>query len=149
MRLAPESHRRIETFLRDHLGREGLKLPPVYIHSGRGARLLTSTFDILAITFGRHVFVAPKVIGRDDEGRATVSAKLIAHEATHVVQYHESGRVGFLYSYLLEYWRALLSQPGWDKAARRIAYMKIRQEREAYEAENAYRVWNGCEPKAG
>lgn len=142
MKLAADSHQRIERFLRDHLQRERLMLPPVFVYSGRGARWLTGTFNIVAITFGRRVFIAPRMVTRDNGGRVTVPAKLIAHEVTHVVQYQQSGFLGFLCSYLGEYWRALNSQPGWGKAARQAAYMAIRHEREANQAENAYPAWN-------
>ena len=141
MLLAPESHKQIEVFLREHLGVEALRLPPIFIYSGRWAHWLTSRSHILAITFGRRIFVASKVVGRDEEGRLTVPAALIAHEATHVFQYNQAGFVRFLLSYLLEYWRALREQPGWGKAARNAAYFAIKQEREAYQAEQAYAGW--------
>lgn len=142
MLLAPESHKQIEAFLREHLQREGLTLPPVHIYSGRLARWLTGRLQILAITFGRRIIVASKVLGRDAEGRLTVPASLIAHEATHVVQYQEAGMIGFLFSYLREYWRALREhRQGWKKGARNAAYFAIKHERQAYEAESAYTIW--------
>lgn len=142
MLLASESHQRIEAFLRHHLRSETLRLPPVIIYNGRWARYLTSAFQILAITFGRRIFVAAKTVRRDDEGRLVVSARLIAHEAMHVVQYQQAGFIGFLFLYVREYWRALRGQrQGWNKAARLAAYFTIKQECEAYEAENAYAGW--------
>ena len=141
MRLAPEAHRHIEAFLRERKQCESLRLPPVSVYVGRWARLLTGTFGILAITFGRRVFVSARVVKRDERGRLTVPAGLLAHEAMHVVQYGEAGFAGFLLSYLGEYWRGLRAQPGWGRAAREAAYRAIKQEREAYEAEDAYRVW--------
>jgi hypothetical protein len=142
MLLAPESHRQIEDFLRDHLRSETLRLPPVFIYSGRFARWLTGSLQILAITFGRRIIVASKVVKRDEKGRLTVPAGLIAHEATHVIQYSQAGFVGFLFSYLREYWRALREQrQGLSKAARNAAYFAIKHEREAYEAESAYAGW--------
>jgi hypothetical protein len=142
MILAPESHKRIEAFLRAHLQDERLKLPPVFIYSGRMARWLTGRLQILAITFGRRIIVASKVVVRDEQGRLTVPAGLIAHEATHVIQYQEAGIVRFLFSYLREYWRALQEhRQGWSKAARNAAYFAIKHEREAYEAESAYATW--------
>jgi hypothetical protein len=150
MRLAPESHQRIETFLRAQLKSESLRLPPVHIYYGRWARLLTSTFNILAITFGRRIFVSPKEIERDPSGRLIISAALIAHEATHVVQYEQAGFLGFLLSYLGEYLRALRShRQWWGKAARHAAYLAIKQEREAYEAEYAYGGWSRLEKMVG
>jgi hypothetical protein len=145
MLLASESHKRIEKFLRGHLRNNTLRLPPIFIYSGRWAGWLTSAFNVVAITFGRRVFVAPKKIERDDDGRLTVSAELIAHEATHVVQYERAGFTGFLFSYLWEYGRALREQQGWSKSARHAAYLAIKQEREAYDAESAYAVWSRLE----
>jgi hypothetical protein len=142
MVLAPESHARIEAFLRDHLRNETLRLPPISIYCGRWAQWLTGSLRILAITFGRRIIVASKVVVRDESGRLTVPAALIAHEATHVIQYQEAGFVGFLFSYLREYWRALqLQHQGWSKAARNAAYFAIKHERQAYEAESAYTGW--------
>lgn len=142
MVLAPESHERIEAFLRDHLRNDKLKLPPIYIYSGRVARWLTERLQILAITFGKRIIVASKVVVRDETGRLTVPAALIAHEATHVIQYQEAGVVRFLFSYLREYWRALNEhRQGWSKAARNAAYFAIKHEREAYGAESAYGTW--------
>jgi Domain of unknown function (DUF4157) len=142
MLLASESHRRIEAFLRAHLRSETLRLPPVFIYCGRWSRYLTSAFSILAITFGQRIFIAANAVSRDDSGRLVVSARLIAHEAVHVVQYQQAGFIGFLFSYAREYWRALQGQrQGLGKAARLAAYFAIKQECEAYEAENAYAGW--------
>ncbi len=141
MRLAPESHKHIESFLRDHLRIDGLRLPPVVIHTGLLARCVTRAFNILAITFGRRILVAPKLVERDSNGRLTIPARLIAHEATHVVQYAQAGFPGFLYGYLREYRRGLKDHGGIDKAARQAAYLGIKYEREAYAAEHAYIVW--------
>jgi hypothetical protein len=146
MRLARESHQQIEAFLREHFRDERLRLPPVFIYCGRLSQWLTRRFQILAITFGRRIFVAAKEIKRDEQGRLTAPAGLIAHEATHVLQYERAGFVGFLASYLWEYWRILREQrQGWSKSARHAAYFAIKQEREAYEAEQAFAVWSSLE----
>ena len=125
---------------------EKLKLPPVYIYSGRLAGWLTKTFDIVAITFGRRILIAPRKIERDAKGRLTAPASLIAHEATHVVQYDQTGLVRFLVSYLAQFVRLLRKQrQGWGKPARSAAYHAISQEREAYEAQRAYGFWSPLE----
>jgi hypothetical protein len=141
MFLSPESHHCIESFLRDYLHEENLKLPRLSIYSGRWTRWLTSAFHISAITFGRCIFVAPKMVARDGSGRLTVPAKLIAHEAMHVVQYARAGFINFLCSYLSGYFHALRKERGWSKAARHAAYLAIKQEQEAYAAESAFDVW--------
>ena len=142
MLLAAESHKRIEAFLREHLQSSTLKLPPIRIYAGTFSRWVTSTFHILAITFGRRIFVAPRLLVRDAENRLTIPAELIAHEATHVVQYEQYGFIGFLISYLGEYRQALKKhRPGWGVAARHAAYLEIKQELEARQAEAAYMMW--------
>ncbi|HEY0378724.1 MAG TPA: DUF4157 domain-containing protein [Pyrinomonadaceae bacterium] len=141
MRLAPEAHRHIEAFLREQRRSDALRLPPVHVYVGRWSRLLTRTLGITAITLGRCVFVSARVVKRDERGRLTIPARLLAHEAMHVVQYSETGFVGFLFSYLREYWRELRAQSGWGRAARQAAYLAIKHEREAYETEDAYSAW--------
>lgn len=148
MKLASESHKRIESFLRDYFHDEKLKLPPIHVYSGRFARLLTGRLQFLAVAFGRRIFVAPKVMTRDEESRLTVPAALIAHEATHVVQYDKAGFIKFLISYSAEYLRAMREQKqGWGRAARTAAYFKVSKEREAYEAEAAYPIWETVKSK--
>lgn len=142
MRLAPESHKQIERFLREYFHDEGLELPPVFIYSGKYSRWITDELRILAITFGRRIFVAPKVLKRDEQNRLTVPAGLIAHESTHVIQYAQSGLMGFFISYLRDYFRILRKQKqGLGRAARNAAYLAIEHEREAYAAETAYESW--------
>jgi hypothetical protein len=148
MKLASESQRHIEKFLRDHFHDDKLELPTIYLYCGRFSLWLTSSFGILAITFGRRIFVAPKVVKLDEGRRLTVPASLVAHEATHALQYCNAGFLRFLVSYLNEYLRGLRSQKkGWGKAARQAAYFGIKQEREAYEAEAAYAIWNAMKGK--
>jgi hypothetical protein len=142
MRLAADSHRLIETFMRERFRLETLRLPPIFLHHGRLALWLTRTFRIGAITFGRHIFVEPKLVGRDEEsGRMRVPGWLVAHEATHVWQYECAGFSRFLLSYLSGYWRALRAQGKWGSEARIAAYLAIREECEARESETAYAVW--------
>jgi hypothetical protein len=141
MRLAAESQLLVEEFLRERFRLETLRLPPISIHQGRVALWLTSTFRISAITFGSHIFVAPDLIYRDERGRPEMPGWLLVHEATHVRQYQLAGLIGFLASYLMEYWRALRAQGKWDQGARTIAYLAIRQEAEARESETIYSAW--------
>ncbi|HYY58219.1 MAG TPA: DUF4157 domain-containing protein [Pyrinomonadaceae bacterium] len=141
MRLAVESQRLMEEFLRERFRLETLKLPPLSLYRGRVASWLTNTFRIGAITFGRRIFVAPKMVTPDETGRLKVPGWLVAHEATHVWQYECAGFAGFLSSYLAGYWRALRAQRKWGREARQAAYLAIREECEARESETAYAVW--------
>jgi hypothetical protein len=79
---------------------------------------------------------------RDRCGRLCVPGWLAAHEATHVLQYERVGFVGFLLLYLKGYWRALRSQKRWNSAAHMTAYLAIKEELEAREAEIAFAAWS-------
>jgi hypothetical protein len=138
MRLASGSHQRIETFLREHFQNVNLNLPPIVVYGGRCAHWVTRTFNLLAITFGRRIFVAPDKVHRDPDGRLKIPARLMAHEATHVLQYQQAGILRFLVSYLREYGKGLKVQRSIGRTARRSAYLSIKYEREAYEVEHAY-----------
>jgi hypothetical protein len=141
MKLAAESQQLIEAFLRERFGLAALELPPIAIYHGGLAHLLTKTFNIGAITLGRHIFIAPRLLAREPEGRLCVPGWLIAHEATHVWQYQRDGFTGFLRSYLKGYWRALRTGKGWNGEARMKAYLAIEEECDARESETAYAVW--------
>ena len=141
MRLSAESQRLVEEFLRERFRLATLRLSPISIYHGSVALWLTRTFRIGAITFGRHIFIAPDMIKRNESGSLTVPGWLLAHEATHVWQYQLAGFIGFLSSYLSEYWRALREQGKWDSDARTKAYLAISQERDARESEAFYSTW--------
>jgi len=141
MKLAAESQQLIEAFLRDRFHLPTLKLPAISIYHGWLAQFLTKTFRIGAITFGHRIFVEPKLLERDRDGRLCVPGWLIAHEATHVWQYQREGFLGFLISYLKGYWRALRMEKRWNGEARMKAYLAIKEECDARESETAYAVW--------
>lgn len=138
MRLSPEAHEKVESFLKEYKGEPGLRLPRFSIHAGAGGRLVMWFVRMSAITLGSHVFVSPPLVRRDSAGRAVLAGRLVVHEAVHVLQYEERGFVGFLFRYLRGYWRALRRGKSWGAAARMAAYMEIEEEREAREAEHAY-----------
>lgn len=143
MLLAPESQRRLEAFFRYHLRDESLKMPRVRFYAGHFAGLLTKTFGIGAITFGRHVFVAPEMLWRGGDDRWVLSAELAVHETTHVLQYRLLGIAPFLFLYLRDYARALGSGAGGARERHRAAYLAIRFEVEARVAEEVYVAWRG------
>lgn len=147
MRLSAETHQRIEAFFREHAGDAGLILPPIKIHAGWFANLLTRLIGINGITFGRHVFIRSWLVGSDARGRATIDALLLVHEAAHVLQYERGGYARFFRSYLRDYWRALRAGGRWDWDGRNAAYLAIAEECEARAAEIAYREFSragGC-----
>ena len=139
MRLSDESHSQVEQFFRAHRGDPGLVLPRIHLHRGPFARLLMlASAGMGAMTLGRHVFVRPGLLRRDAAGRVTLPGWLVVHEAAHVLQYAERGFARFLAGYLRGYWRALRVGGRWDAAGRMAAYMAIKEECEAREAEHAY-----------
>ena len=138
MKLSPETHREVEEFFRRHTGEPGLRLPPIEIHAGRWANLLTKANGINGITFGRHVFIRSSLVARDAAGRARMAGWLLVHEAAHVLQYERSGLFRFLRAYLRGYLQALREGGRWDKVGRQAAYLAIAEECEAREAERAY-----------
>ena len=142
MLLAAESHERLERFFREHFDDPTLRLPPIYFYHDRMAGWFVGGLRQGAITFGRSIFVLPRLIKRDEQGCLTVPGWLAVHEATHVLQYERAGIVGFLLRYLGGYWRALRAQKELSGAAHWAAYLAIREEMEANEAEKAYATWS-------
>ena len=138
MLLAAESHERLERFFREHFGDSGLRLPPLFFYRSRLLLWLGRPFHLGAITFGRRIFVLPEYVKRDMLGRLSIRGSIAAHEATHVLQYEREGWVRFFTLYLRGYWRALRAQGRVSGAAHMAAYLAIREEQEAHEAEEAY-----------
>ena len=141
MILDPQSHARLEEFLREHLSEPDLKLPKITFHSGWLGHVITKAFKIGGITFGNHVFVAPRLLARGEDGRLTAPGKFVVHEALHVVQYMNEGYLRFFFKYLRSYFGSLRVIGRIDAAARMSAYLDIDKEREARAAANAYLSW--------
>lgn len=141
MKLAKESHQRLEEFFREHLHDSQLELPPIYIHSGRVARIVTKQLKVGAMTVGRHIFLSPQRVTKAGNV-ITAPGWLVAHEATHVLQYEEDGFLRFFFKYLMGYWRALRQSGKWDYEARMKAYLTIAEEQAAHEVERAYQEWS-------
>jgi hypothetical protein len=144
MKLARESHLRLEQFFREYFNDPQLRLPPIYLHRGPLARLITRQLRIGAITIGRHVLLSPDRVVKEEWGLCT-KGWLVAHEATHVLQYEREGYLRFLFKYFYGYWRALRSGGRkWNREARMAAYLAIEAERVAHEVERAYHAWSAC-----
>ncbi|MDX6271600.1 MAG: hypothetical protein QOD28_2823 [Acidobacteriota bacterium] len=146
MRLAEESRARLEQFFCWYERDEKLRLPVVFVHAGFWSHQLTRVLRIAAITVGRHIFVARKLIGRDVRGQLTMPGWLLAHEATHVRQYQREGFWPFLFNYAREYLAFLVRGGKFDAKARTKAYEQITREREAREVEAAYLKWRAGVP---
>jgi hypothetical protein len=141
MRLAPASHKKIEDFFRQYFGEDDLRLPPIQIYCGFWAKLLAKIFKIYGITFGRHVFIDPAFVSRDENGLPIAPFHLIVHEATHVIQYQKEGFFGFLLGYLREWIKFIREQGSRDISTRWQAYYALRHETEARAAAEAYGEW--------
>lgn len=141
MRLAEESHARLEQFFRWYARDETLRLPLIFIHAGFLSSHLTRALRIAAITVGRHIFVSPIYLERDERGQLTIRGWLLAHEAAHVRQFQREGLLTFIYRYLREYLTFLFRTGKLDATTRRVAYEQITREREAREVEAAYLEW--------
>jgi hypothetical protein len=141
MRLAEESHARLEQFFRSHGRDEKLRLPSMFIHAGFLSHHLTRVSRSAAFTIGRHIFVSQVYLERDERGQLTMRGGLLAHEAAHVRQFQREGFLPFLYNYLREYLTFLFRSGKLDATARRVAYEQITREQEAREVEAAYLEW--------
>lgn len=143
MKLAPETHKQLESFFREWTGDERLKLPEIELYVKRGAGFVTKVLKIYGITFGRFVFINPKAVSRDSNGRLGISKELLAHETAHVMQYRKLGWIRFFYSYLHDYWKSLRRRKKWDARSRHEAYLEISHEREAREIAARFVEWSG------
>jgi len=148
MRLAEESHARLERFFRSYERDEKLRLPPVFVHAGFWSDKLTRVLRIAAITVGRHIFVSRKVVGRNVRGQLTMPGWLLAHEAAHVRQFQQAGFLPFVFNYAREAVAFLVRSGKFDASARIEAYEQITREREAREVEAAYLKWRVSVPPA-
>ena len=148
MRLAEDSHARLEQFFRWYGRDETLRLPVVFVHAGFLSHGLTRVLHIAAITIGRHIFVSRHSLERDLHGRMTIQGWLLAHEAAHVRQFQQAGLLPFISNYLREYLTFLYRSEKFDAAARRVAYEQITREREAREVEAAYLEWRRNVPSS-
>ena len=144
MRIDPHTRKEVQDFLRRHLGRPDLELPPIRLHSGIFAWGMTRLFSSNALTLGRNILLRSQW--------EQIPTSLLVHETVHVLQYEQIGFVPFLCSYAAEYWRFLrvvrgfagfragivrLVHPG-KSSARVAAYLAIKYEREARAAHVAY-----------
>ena len=141
MKLARESHQRLEKFFREYFNDPQLRLPPIFLHRGRIARFVTKRLRVGAITIGRHILLSPDRVMAAD-GSLCTKGWLVAHEATHVLQYEEAGYVRFFCRYFYGYWLALRGSGAWNREARMRAYLAIEAERIAHEVERAYQTWS-------
>ena len=131
MVLSRALHRRLEIFFREFFVDENLRLPEINIYCGRGARLIAGILNVHGITIGRFVFIKPNLIYSDNPARLCIPKELLAHEATHVLQYRKLGTFKFLYRYFKSYFVNLRGKENWNFVSRMEAYLEIPFEAEA------------------
>lgn len=141
MRLSPKTHQQLELFFRQYFADENLKLPQVEIYARRGAKLITKLVKVDGITFGRHVFIDPKLAKYDKKNRLCISKNLLSHEVAHVIQYNQLGLIGFLFKYIKDYFVILKGKKKWNAPARMESYWAIPHEIEARDAAKKFIQW--------
>ena len=143
MRLSRQSHQRLESFFRNYYSDDSLRLPEIELFVRRGAGIVSKLTGVYGITFGRFIFIRPALIIKSERKHLFISKKLMAHEATHVLQYVRLGWFGFLFTYLKAYWNGLKKKRKWDLNARMEAYLEIPHEVEARICADRFVEW--CE----
>lgn len=142
MKLSRNAHQNFERFFREYFRDEELKLPEIQIYFRRGSMFFTKILMVDGIAFGRHIFIKPKYLRRDESGRWLAEKDLIAHELAHTLQYQRHGAVGFFYSYINGFFRALRRKRKWDFQSRVEAYLEIPHEIEARDCAAAFIRFN-------
>lgn len=141
MKLSREVHSEIQSFFRYYFDDEILKLPEAEIYVRRGAWLFSKIFVVNGITVGRHVFIKPSLVKRNQEGRLTISKNLLVHELTHVIQYHQRGFFGFLTKYFGDYFVNLRREKDRSFHSRMNSYLNIPDEIEARDTADKFIEW--------
>lgn len=142
MKLAATSHQRLEAFFREYMNDADFRLPVIYFHVGKFAKILTNLISVHGITFGRRIFITPTLLSLNQNNFPKLPEDLIAHEITHTLQYRKEGFAGFLYKYLTDYWRNLRKTGKWNASARREAYLNIPFEIEARKVAAQFVEWS-------
>ena len=142
MKLAESSHRKIETFFREHLNDQNFHLPSISIYAGKFADYFTRQIKVAGITFGKRIFVFPELLSLNRNNQLKLPEELVVHEITHVLQYQREGFFRFFYKYLRDYRANLRKKEIKDLEAKREAYLEIPFEIEAREVADKFVEWN-------
>lgn len=141
MKLAENSHRKIEKFFQDFLGDEDFSLPGICFFAGKFSGFLAFVLRIQGLTVGNRVFLAPGLIMLRQDNRKLLPKDLIVHEIAHVLQYQREGFLRFLLKYLNDYWKNLRKKKDWSAISRLEAYREIPFEIEARQIAEEYLKW--------
>jgi hypothetical protein len=142
MKLADSSHERLEAFFREYLDDADFRLPVIILHVGIFTKLLTGLISVHGITFGKRIFIAPKLLSFNRNNFLKLPEDLIVHEITHALQYRREGFTSFFYKYLSDYWRNLRRKKKWNAVARHQAYLEIPFEIEARAIAERFVEWS-------
>ncbi len=142
MKLAENSHRKLEEFFREYYFDKKLSLPTINIYCGKFTHYFTKMIGVHGITFGRRIFILPELVGQNHLNQSRLSESLAAHEITHLLQYRKYGFFGFFYRYLGSYWKNLWQKEKWDLESRQLSYLEIQFEVEAREVAGEFVKWN-------
>lgn len=122
-------------------------LPPIVVSGGWLAWYLTWVARADGITFGRYIFLRPRIFRQFlATGRVLDTlGPLVVHEATHVWQYRRDGILPFLVTYVGAYLRNLTRSGLWwvlSAHTRHQAYLAIPYEVQARHAEAMWHVFH-------
>lgn len=141
MKLSAASHRKLESFFRTYFRNDDFNLPEIYFYAGKLTRILTRLINVHGITFGRRIFIEPRLISFNLKNQPRLSNDLAAHEIAHTLQYRREGFSNFLYKYFSEYRKNLRKFKKPDAEARHQAYLNISFEIEAREIAHKFVEW--------
>jgi hypothetical protein len=148
MKLAADSHQRLQEFFREHFSDESFSLPTINIYCGKFTHYFTNMIGVHGITFGCRIFILPDLIAQNHRNESRLSENLAAHEIMHSLQYQKHGFFGFFYRYLGSYWKNLRRKRKWDLESRQLSYLEIPFEVEAREVAEKFVQWNGKRRKS-
>lgn len=142
MKLSENSQKIYAEFFQDCDICRFFEFPKVQIYSRNGSKILTKILNVEAITFGKHIFVHPKYIRRDEKKRLRIYDKLLAHELVHVLQYQKHGFVRFLKKYIRDFWNAFKKKEKWNLETWYESYSEIPYEIQARKFAADFMHWS-------
>ena len=141
MRLSEPAHNIFARFFNDCELCESFEFPKVQVYVRRGSWVVTNILMVDGITIGRHVFVNPRLVSRDQNDLLRISKTLMAHEIVHVLQYQREGFRRFLTTYVLDFWKIFKRKKKWNLRTWFESYLEIPHEIEAREVASEFSQW--------
>lgn len=141
MKLSKDAHKLFAEFFCDSDLCRVQEFPDIQVYAKRGSWILTNLLLVDGITFGRTIFIRPKLTKRDKDSVLRVSKTLMAHEITHVLQYKREGLYKFLLNYFRDFWRIFRKKKQWNLRSVFESYKKIPHEVEARKVAVEFSNW--------